>query len=364
MSGFRIARLVIVAVALIVRLAFWGSHSSSRYDYTPSYAPYASHTPAWNLPSTAAPEPVARPELVVASDNPVELAIAKSRLRPVVAAVGAFQPKGVSEPYPHVMLGDTAAVGFAVDSTQIAGSSWLSAWKLRPADVLAIATTNLKAHHEPFQQVEPGVWSSPDGEANGASYILLVDEIRKLNLKGGPVAMIPYRGTLLLAGAKDPKALLAMSGRVVDLEGSQHEIHSIPLCLDGKAWHECVPAVTREVRDGFSGLATTGWATVYAHGLSGDDGHLVADLDTQIDNDPAYTFSTWTPGSPALLPKSDYVLLEKDDGSKLGYVPWERLIAVAGPHFRDPGHLPRYWATGEWSPNPAELRKLAPGKEP
>jgi hypothetical protein len=373
MSGYRMWRLAILIPLVLLKFALRSSHDD--YDYTPpSYytPPNFNYTPP---PLPTAPDPTDDPPaklidaLQIEDGDAPDLASAKADMEPVVATPAAFQPSG--EPAaPHVMLGDHAAIGITLaDPGVIVGKRWLATWNLSPAQALAVATANLRQDHIQFTQVEPGVWSTPDDDSLGASRILLVDEIKKLPLKGGAVAMIPNRGTLLLAGAKDAKGLAAMATRADDLEGSAHAIHSIPLCLTGNAWRECVPKVGGDAEQQLGDLAAKGREAAY-DAISdtyqkelGDDIFVAHVKVISPDEGPSFTIVNWMKDYPSMLPKADQVAFvlapDPEHPTVLGLAPWDRVMKVVGPHLKPNGRMPTYWATDGWFPSEAQLKQLA-----
>jgi hypothetical protein len=372
-------RLAILLPLALLRLAFNSSHSD--YDYTPpafNYTPPSfDYTPPV-LPSV--PDPTVEPKHVAADTLQVEdgdapdVATAKGDLEPVVALPGAFS-SGAQPAFPHVMLGDNAAIGITMaDPSVVVGKRWLQAWNLTPAQAVAIATANLRQDHIAFVQVEPGLWSTPDTDSIGASRILLVDEIKKLHLAGGPVAMIPNRGTLLLAGASDVKGLTAMATRAGDLASATHSIHTIPLCLAGAGWKECVPHPNAAVAQQLGDLASNGRVAMYdavsdAYQTELGDDIFVAHVKVVTPDDkPSFTIVNWLKGYPSMLPKAEqvaFVLAEDPEHpTVLGYAPWDRVVKVCGAHMKANGRMPTYYANDGWFPSDAQLKQLALTKLP
>lgn len=371
MSGRTWLRLALLLPLYLLRYAI---HSSNDYDNTPpnfSYTPPSfDYTPP-PLPSTT-PDPTDKPDQVpeslqVEDGAAPDLATAKGDFEPVVSTPGAFFPNGKSNP--HVMLGDSAAIGITLaDPSVIVGSRWLATWSLSADQALALATANLRQDHVAFEQVEPGLWSTPGSDTIGASRILLVDEIKKLHLKGGPVALIPNRATLLLAGAGDAKGLAAMATRAGDLSTASHPIHTIPLCLSGSVWKECLPKPSAEVQQTLSDLASKGREAVYDDVSDayqkevGDDTFIAHIRVVTPDDRPSYTITNWMKDYPSMLPKAEkvgFVIATDPDHPKvLGLAPWARVMKVMGSHLKSNGRLPAYYATGGYFPSDAELKQL------
>ena len=316
-------------------------------------------------------------------DAKFDWATVKPKLRPAVRAISYFDPAQLAkagsalhgETIPHVMLGDGAAIGIAIDSADamaIATSKDLADWKMTPEQALAVAAGNLGAGGAHFEQLEPGVWGAQQHDSYDASRIVLVDDIRKLNLPGGAVALIPNRETLLLAGAKDAKGLLAMAARAEAVETDPRPIHAIALCLGDAGWSECVPDASPAVQKKFSLMAARSWKDLYDDGHDGYQDELGDDLFVahlmaiEKPDGSGETYATWTKTVPSMLPKADkvaFVILEGPEGSEkgkmLGVAPWARVMSVCGAHLKETGKLPRYWATGDYFPTKADLEKLA-----
>lgn len=316
-------------------------------------------------------------------DTKLDWATIKPKLRPAVRAISYFDPAQLAkagsavhgETIPHVMLGEGAAIGIAIDSPDamaIATSKDFADWKVTPEAALAIAAGNLGAGGAHLEQLEPGVWGAQQHDSYDASRIVLVDEIKKLNLPGGAVALIPNRETLLLAGAKDAKGLLAMAARAEAVESDPRPIHAIALCLGDAGWHECVPDASPAVQKKYSLMAARSWKDLYDEGHDayqdelGDDlfvAHLMA---VERPDGSGVSYATWTKTVPLMLPKSEmvaFVVLEGPEGSEkgkmLGVASWARVMEVCGAHLEETGKLPRYWATGDYFPSDADLKKLA-----
>jgi len=184
-----------------------------------------------------------------------------------------------------------------------------------------------------FEQLEPGVWAARAKDTYAAARVLLVDDIRKLGLAGGAVALIPNRDLLLLAGAKDSKALLAIAGRADATADEPRPIHTIALCLRDAQWTDCVPDTTPEVRASFHELAVRSWGTLYEEQKK----PLQEKLGNQVfvgslavvrnkETGEIASYATWTKSVPTMLPRADVVVFVEtaanDKPKVLGMVPW------------------------------------------
>src|SRR5262249_23900550 len=133
--------------------------------------------------------------------------------------------------------------------------------------LMPIAMANLRAKGPPFKSIGPGAWAAATGDFYDSSRRLLLDEIRALGLSGDPVALVPNRDLVLLAGSRDAEALLAIARRPAPRPGragtERGPIHRIALCVKGDGWSECVPNVTPAVRDRYRDLTVEGWSSLY-----------------------------------------------------------------------------------------------------
>lgn len=315
------------------------------------------------------------------------LAEARTQLRPVVrasvyfdVALGAAAPRGGPPiPVPRRPLGEVTEVALALDqptSMQLVTADDLAAWQLSFDDALALATQHLGADPAPFVELRPGVWTSAANDGYATSRLVLVDRIRQLPLRGAPVALIPNRDTLLIAGARDAAALQVVADLATAAAEQPRPIHTVPLCLHDRTWTDCAPAPTPAVGRRLRGLATTGRADAYEAQRAPSQarvGGAVYVAEATVARHQATglptSYATWALGEPTLLPHVDHVALvvargpRAQDLDRLGFVPWARLQRVLARHLARDASRPPRWATGTYVPTAAELAALAPTSE-
>lgn len=116
-------------------------------------------------------------------------------------------------------------------------------WGMTPAKLHAVAVDNLRHKAPPaFQQISAGLWRSPYGECYDAARIFLPELAWQLGLAGQPVAMVPSRSGLLLAGEQDADALLAMVSQAREaLATGSRPLASEMLRWDGQQWQPREP---------------------------------------------------------------------------------------------------------------------------
>jgi hypothetical protein len=307
----------------------------------------------------------------------------RGQLLPTVRAAGyfgPFEPVG-DQPHdgivvPHRQLGRATAAGIVVDlpnMMKLVTASQLADWEATLDQLESTALANLRARPAAFEQVEPGLWMSRVGDSYDSARLLLVEEIRALGLSGNPVALVPNRDLVLLAGSRDARALLAAAEHAAAAAEQPRPVHTIALCLGDEGWSDCSPDVTPEVKLRFHELATLGWAGLYEDQkpvLQDRLGDSVFVASASVVRDAAsgevFSFATWTRAVPTLLPRTDQVAFADVDTAGemklLGLVPWDRMIAICGPHLTSDGRSPERWATGHWFPSAEELVRLAPSR--
>jgi hypothetical protein len=309
----------------------------------------------------------------------------RNRLLPAVRASLYFASSdllpsgGTEEPppaLPHTALGNAAAVGIGIDSTdsiRLVSTKDVDKWNVPFAALEQIAIGNLRRRGASFEQLERGVWAARTKDTYAAARVLLVDEIAKLGLAGGAVALIPSRDLLLLAGAKDSKALLAIAGRADVAAEEPRPIHTIALCLRDARWSDCIPDPTPEVHTRFHELALRSWSTLYEEQKKPlqeklGDQVFVGSLSVVKNNETGEirSYTTWTKSVPTMLPRAEVVVFVEVGANEkpkvLGMVPWDRVIAVCGHHLKPDGRTPERWATSDWFPSEADLAQMAPAR--
>jgi len=230
------------------------------------------------------------------------------------------------------------------DTLGILTAAQVRTWGVPFDDVLATALDNLRAMSaERFERRSDGVVIGAWGDAYDSSRLLLPELVQRAGI-ADPVAMIPTRGTLLLAPAADRGALLAMlglaeaahaqEGRCVsasmfDFRGGAAQVHTpddpevaARLAAFGQAYlSEDYAAQKRALDD--------------LHQKDGADIFVATFMRMQDDRGGApFSICSWTEGVDALLPKTDRVALVVMDADGVPQsslvVEWNALHAVAG----------------------------------
>ncbi len=235
----------------------------------------------------------------------------------------------------------------------------LGHWRVSFDDALAIARENLERRSdEPFVELEPGVFGSPWDDAYDVSRLLLPKLVRRLTVRGDPVAVATSHNGLLVAGSEDPEALttLAESAKIAVEEGGAHAMSPRPLRLAGSEWKPFLPPPRHPAHDAAARLHAFATVREYedqrrllealrdkrgqsifvpeCHGVRRADGKSV-------------TVTMW-PSAPAVMPRTDDVMfVDVDADEVLLHVPWEHVERAFPDLMRPVGIYPeRYRVDG------------------
>jgi hypothetical protein len=257
------------------------------------------------------------------------------------------------------LIADGAALSSAVTGAQLQASG------LEPESALSMALENLRRRSAPaFASVKPGLFASQWRDGHDASRLLFSYLVAALPVGGDPVAMVPTRNTLLVAGADDRSALLALADAAAKaLSTTDQPLSARPLRLRDGKWTDF--ALEGEELAPFYDLMRGQWTREYAeqkplldqlHAQGGDD-ILVASYAPMQNRHTGKPFcmTFWVDGFVNLLPRADAVVLKS--ATEVVVVPWRNATAVVAHRLASTDHYPiRYRA--ESFPNADELEQL------
>lgn len=285
--------------------------------------------------------------------------------------IGAAAPEMVT----HGMLPFTEELGVGVvfdteHSMAQLDDATFTEWGCTAERAYAIALDNLQRKSPvKFKPLAPGLFMSDYGDYYDAPRILLPELIAQLPVKGTPVAMVPNRGCLLVAGDQDMGAIASM----IQVATKMLREESRPLgteflrLTDGR-WQAAVPpgALGTSLRN----MRVDSRAADYkAQKDAIDQQNAKAQRDIfvasctlhQKKTGELFTYCVLTKGLGAWLPQVDVVmLLESMDTEKdpPKMVPWSEFEREAG-HLLEalPYTLPRYNVTAH--PDASMVARMA-----
>ncbi|QOY96218.1 hypothetical protein IM543_10545 [Massilia sp. UMI-21] len=293
--------------------------------------------------------------LIERSELPASFADVRARLMPVLRGRGLAEylrlmaldkdPQAASAFLFRPFSSDTILT-LMVDSEQSMQSfrsDQLAQWGVSSDEALAAAMDNLRdATVDRFIQVERGVFAGDWGDAYDSSRLLLPDLAHRI-AGANPLAMVPARGTLLLASGKDieaVRAMVALARRIADTE--TRPVSALMYRYENGRAVAHVPD-DASVRSGLESLGRQYLFGDYAaqketlDALYEKSGTDVFVASYKVMRDPArdieYSMCSWTRGVDALLPRTDRVALVDLDGDQMQeliIVSWDALQAAFG----------------------------------
>jgi uncharacterized protein YtpQ (UPF0354 family) len=294
---------------------------------------------------------------------------AAERLFPVVRNLAHLQGAVLDEDQPSLdfglpyepLVGPLAAL-VALDgahSIRLIGRETVRRWEQPFEALMSRAMANLADRSAAsFIQAQEGFHISTFDDGYDSSRLLLPELFRTLPLRGVPVAVAPLRNMIAVAGSDDTAALNAMAAFVVDIfADAVRPIAYAPLILQGERWTRFEPqspelGAVRDlnVRQALwdYGLQTPRLAHFFER--QGRD-VFVAPLDVAGPREWGHTWTSWTEGVPAILPKADVLGLTDRAGRRLIRT-WDDVEAICGVFtaddtFHPPRFTPPVWPSAE-----------------
>lgn len=247
-------------------------------------------------------------------------------------------------------------------------------WGLTLDQALAIARENLRdATSEGWEEIAPGVFRGAWGDSYDPSRALLPDVLERAPVKGRPVFMIPTRDVLLVTGDRDENGVLAMtelshqafeaSGRWVSALAFTYDDNGKPVTFSAP-WpkHRARQLdLNRLLRNDEYAEQKKSLEALYEQ--QGRDVFVASYfLRDQADGMHTVSWSTWTEGVDALLPKTDRLVLDKVDRRDSGdllVVDWDASFPVIGHLLTEEhGHYPPRFRT-QGFPDAAVITQLS-----
>jgi len=253
----------------------------------------------------------------------------------------------------------------------------LADWGMSVEEAIRTGRANLRERTEgTFQAVAPGVFAAPWQDTYDAARLLLTELISRLDLSGDPVALLPQRNHLFLAGADDEPGLGRIAQLAEPLLDEPHRVTGRAFVWREGRWQLFLPPETHPHHESFRRLVTLTVAEDYneqqgvleqRYAAGGED-VFVAAVMVRADNASGETRSVcaWTEGVRAVLPRTDEIAFvvpgESESENEITLVPWDRAVAVLAGAMEPQGFLPERWLVDRF-PTPSELTALEPPSE-
>jgi hypothetical protein len=201
------------------------------------------------------------------------------------------------------------------------------------SDALHIAKQNLRlVSGKPFKEVHYGVHQSTFQDANDAARLCLPELVLELPVKGDPIAMIPTRDHLFIAGSNDEPALWHMLDLAAKLLATEPLVLSPELLhlRDGQ-WAPWSPRAsrladrTRELRLKFIAdeYVTQAEAIAEVVGSTGRPLHVEPILVGKSEIDGWKSYCGIPPARPAWMPQADFVAVQVPHSTEVIIATWD-----------------------------------------
>jgi hypothetical protein len=231
----------------------------------------------------------------------------------------------------------------------------LERWHTDFDRLLQKARTNLLARgaEEGFLRMGPGRFRSTWRDSLDGSRLLLPGVLRRLELDGDPVVVLPNRDTLLVVGSEDAPALgWALAGALEFLEADPGALNGCPLRLRHYQWEPFLLGEGHPARNLLGRLQRRRLRDEYArqkalldqrHGLAGRPITVAPFQLERTAEGQAASYTIWSPDQgDAWLPEADRLCLawEAEGRRQRAWIPWETVRGCLGPLLEPVGLFP------------------------
>jgi ribosomal protein S30 len=256
--------------------------------------------------------------------------------------------QGMTPPaYAYRVIAEHLALGLVHDMPESVAEmpkDQFETWGVPLDEAFAIATENLdRMSQRPFEKIAAGIYLSPYRDNHDAGRLMLTSQIRRLSVRGSPVAMVPNRDTLIVTGADDPGGLGLMAKITEAALEEPRPISGIPVWLDEDTWRPFVPDEDHPMFVPFGRLRVMSLASDYSaqkqlldalHGKSDEDLFVASfTVIEHTESGQLSSYCTWTRDVTTLLPHTDLVVLvdpDAPDEPVLARVDWADVARVVG----------------------------------
>jgi hypothetical protein len=244
-------------------------------------------------------------------------------------------------------------------------------WGVAYEKALRDACANLLEISEgPFENPRPGLYVSPWRDNHDASRLLLTDRIRRLDVKGDHVAMVPNRDTLLVTGSADSAGLARMAEIAMAALDEPYWVSALPVRLTDGGWVRFMPDAEHPSFRDFKSLRT--------RSIGADYGEQQETLKRLFELDDAdilvssyfvgekratrgyVSYCVWTDGVTQVLPQTDVVAFmfsDKPEGARVVAADWDSVFSTMAEAMTPVGSYPERYLVSQ-SPTPDQLSAM------
>lgn len=277
-----------------------------------------------------------------------------------------------------IPLGDQFEAIFVYDlpdSMRYLGTGALDDWDVSIYEVAEAAKQNLSELSTSFAGIESQFYLCAEADNYASSRILLVDNIRQLEVKGDWVAMVPNRDTLLITGSDDTDGLRMMAHMAEEAyKRPRRQGLGLLRLVDGE-WETWFPPEDSPVHQQFLKLELMSRADEYSDQQEILDKVLEKEMAEQFvasysvvqkQNGDLFSYCVWSEGVISLLPRSQKVVFMRNrdaggDPELVTAVSWERVQDVLSHRLIETEYYPSRWLVEDF-PTAEEFAELGAGE--
>lgn len=248
---------------------------------------------------------------------------------------------------PQQLVGDHLALSLVYDlphAMRSIGQQELDDWNVTFYEAVEAAKHNLEQMNNfAVASLDDRVFATATGDNYDASRLLLVDVIRTFPVRGRPVAMVPNRDTLLIAGQDDEEGLQLLATLADEAYQKPRPISGTMLTLIDDEWQSWLPEPTSPAYNRLHELHLRSIGGEYTdqkelleqiHTAKGED-IFVSSFSGVQDSKSGQTSSycVWPSGVPTLLPETEQVFFmggDPQDPKLLASASWDRVQSIVG----------------------------------
>lgn len=278
--------------------------------------------------------------------------------------------------WPRHVVGEHLAVSLVYDlpdSMRHIQQRDLDDWGVTYYEALEAARDNLaQLPAQVLANPEQGVYISASGDNYDASRLILLDLIRRFDVQGDPVAMVPNRDTLLVTGAENQAGLAAIIAIAEKTLEQPRPISGFAFRLVEDEWTCWLPPANHVHFGHLHKLHLQSLGQEYAEQKSLlDELHEKQNKDVFVasynviqerTSGQLSSYSLWTEGVDTLLPRTERVIFLQPDGSEQGgkiaaYADWDRVCDAVGDLLEPTDEYPQRYRARDF-PTAAVLQSL------
>ena len=273
---------------------------------------------------------------------------------------------------PAQLIGEHLLAGPVYDlpeSIRSLSNDELEAWGVSYYEIMEVARRNLEETDLAFASVGESLYASLTGDSYDASRILLIDLIRKMEVDGDHIAMIPNRDSLLITGSDDEDGLKMMLDLADEQIQQPYSMIGTPLRLEGEEWVDWNPGASHPLYNRFRAMELKWFHAEYTDQKSLMDAineqqhedQFVANFSAvETESGELFSYCVWSEGVDTLLPKTDRIMFFREGDDVVADAAWDDVAAIVGNVIEPTEDYPSRFCVNTF-PNDRQLNEICQG---